>query len=78
MKNKNRKKTIIIVALVVICFAVFGAYKFVDTYSHSYAENKAINYLCQKYDEDASAFEVLDYHMSRPLYWQIVELRHKS
>ena len=64
MKNKNCKKSIIIVAVVVICFAVFGAYKFVDTYSHSYAENKAINYLCQKYDEDASAFEVLDYQQS--------------
>ena len=65
MKNKNCKKSIIIVAVVVICFAVFGAYKFVDTYSHSYAENKVINYLCQKYDEDASAFEVLDYQQAR-------------
>lgn len=64
MKNKNCKKSIIIVAVVVICFAVFGAYKFVDTYSHSYAENKVINYLCQKYDENASAFEVLDYQQS--------------
>ena len=64
MKNKNCKKSIIIVAVVVICFAVFGAYKFVDTYSHSYAENKVINYLCQKYDEDASAFKVLDYQQS--------------
>ena len=64
MKNKNRKKSIIIVAVVVICLAVFGAYKFVDTYSHSYAENKVINYLCQKYDEDASAFKVLDYQQS--------------
>ena len=64
MKNKNCKKSIIIVAVVVICFAVFGAYKFVDTYSHSYAKNKVINYLCQKYDEDASAFKVLDYQQS--------------
>ena len=65
MKLSNKTKTKIIVAVVVICLAVFGAYKFVDTYSHSYAEKKAINYLCQKYDEDASAFEILDYQQAR-------------
>ena len=60
-----KTKTKIIVTVVAVCLAVFGAYKFVDTYSHSYAENKAINYLCRKYDEDASAFEVLDYQQAR-------------
>ena len=64
MKLSKKTKTKIIVIVVVICLAVFGAYKFVDTYSHSYAENKVINYLCQKYDEDASAFKVLDYQQS--------------
>ena len=58
MKLSKKAKTKIIVTVLAVCLAVFGAYKFVDTYSHSYAENKAINYLCQKYDDDASAFEV--------------------
>ena len=64
MKSSKKTKTKIIVAVLAVCLAVFGAYKFVDTYSHSYVENKAINYLCQKYDEDASAFEVLDYRQA--------------
>ena len=64
MKLSKKAKTKIIVTVLAVCLAVFGAYKFVDTYSHSYAENKAINYLCQKYDEDASAFEVLDYRQA--------------
>lgn len=64
MKLSKKAKTKIIVTVLAVCLAVFGAYKFVDTYSHSYVENKAINYLCQKYDEDASAFEVLDYQQS--------------
>ena len=64
VKLSKKAKTKIIVAVLAVCLAVFGAYKFVDTYSHSYAESKAINYLCQKYDEDASAFEVLDYQQS--------------
>lgn len=64
VKLSKKAKTKIIVTVLAVCLAVFGAYKFVDTYSHSYVENKAINYLCQKYDEDASAFKVLDYQQS--------------
>ena len=45
MKSSKKTKTKIIVAVLAVCLAVFGAYKFVDTYSHSYVENKAINYL---------------------------------
>ena len=63
MKNKNRKKTIII-AIVVVVLCLVG-YKIADKVSYPLVRAKAVLYLADKYDAKISDFEMTDHIHSR-------------
>ena len=63
MKNKNRKKSIII-AIVVVVLCLVG-YKIADKVSYPLVRAKAVLYLADKYDAKISDFEMTDYIHSR-------------
>lgn len=63
MKNKNRKKSIIIaIVVVVLCLA---GYKIADKVSYPLVRAKAVLYLADKYDAKISDFEMTDHIHSR-------------
>ena len=63
MKNKNRKKSIII-AIVVVVLCLVG-YKIADKVSYPLVRAKAVLYLADKYDAKISDFEMTDHIHSR-------------
>lgn len=63
MKNKNRKKSIII-AIVVVVLCLVG-YKIADKVSYPLVRAKAVIYLVDKYDAKISDFEMTDHIHSR-------------
>ena len=66
MKNKNRKKSIII-AIVVVVLCLVG-YKIADKVSYPLVRAKAVLYLADKYDAKISDFEMTDYNHSN-FFW---------
>lgn len=66
MKNKNRKKSIIIaIVVVVLCLA---GYKIADKVSYPLVRAKAVLYLADKYNAKISDFEMTDYNHSN-FFW---------
>ena len=63
MKNKNRKKSIII-AIVIVVLCLVG-YKIADKVSYPLVRAKAVLYLADKYDAKISDFEMTDHIHSR-------------
>ena len=66
MKNKNRKKSIIIARVVVVLCLV--GYKIADKVSYPLVRAKAVLYLADKYDAKISDFEMTDYNHSN-FFW---------